>query len=88
MAPVARIHDTTSKGLRLLSKAPNSLLSLAEKSGFYGVEDFAAIGTTLKGGLCFFPGLCEIIEDFTEAAYESSTGSKIFKKLFSGASIK
>jgi len=48
MAPVARIHDTTSKGLRLLSKSPNSLLSLAEKSGFYGVEDFAAIGTTLK----------------------------------------
>jgi hypothetical protein len=48
MAPVARIHETTSKGLKLLSKSPNLLLSLAEKNGFFGVEDFAMIGTIFK----------------------------------------
>ena len=38
MAPVARIHETTSKGLKLLSKSPNLLLSLAEKNGFFGKQ--------------------------------------------------
>ena len=48
MAPVARIHETSSKGLLLLSKNPNLILSLAEKVGVYGVEDFSMVGSVLK----------------------------------------
>ena len=47
-APITRIHETKSKGLKLLSLNPNRILHLAESLGVFGVEDLAMVGTLLK----------------------------------------